>query len=120
MDTRSRGKRAEEIAVKYLEDLGLKFVARNWYSGHLELDLVMEDECFIRFVEVRSLAYPNLVEPFETVNILKQRRVIKAAGAFLRREGVRKEAVFDIVSVVFFGADDFKIEYIPQAFTPLW
>lgn len=119
-DTRSRGRAGEELARAYLEQKGLKFVRQNWYCGHLELDLVMEDESFIRFIEVRSLTYPNVIEPFETVNILKQRRVIRAAGAFLRKEGIRKEAVFDVVSVVFFHPGSFKIEYIPDAFTPLW
>lgn len=113
------GKRAEDIALSYLENLGLKFVTRNWHNRHNELDIIMEDDVFIRFIEVRSLVYPNMVEPFETIGIQKQRKIIKAARAFMGMYNIKKEVVFDVVSVVF-NVKSFKIEYIVNAFTPLW
>ncbi len=119
-DNRSMGKSGEDVAVAYLEKSGLKFVARNWYSGHLELDIIMEDDSFIHFVEVRSLMFPNVIEPFETIDVRKRKRIIKSAGAFIGKYGVKKEVVFDVVSVVFFKNGNFKIEYIANAFTPVW
>ncbi|MEF9931105.1 MAG: YraN family protein [Bacteroidales bacterium] len=113
------GRRGEDIANTYLKALGCKVVARNWYSGHNELDIVVEEPCFIRFVEVRTLVYPNVVEPFETIGILKQQKVIKAARAFIVKNRINKEVVFDVVSIVLNG-NDFRLEYIKNAFTPLW
>lgn len=116
---RQKGRAAEDRAIAYLEQLGLKFVTRNWYNGHTELDIIMEDDAFIRFIEVRSLEYPHSVEPFETVDIRKQRHIIRAAGRFIAKYKIEKEAVFDIVSVILKDGN-FNIKYIANAFTPLW
>lgn len=116
---RDAGRYGEDLALSYLTNLGLTLIAKNWYSGHCELDMVMEDDCFIRFIEVRTLVYPNTVEPFETINIKKQRNVMNAARNFIGLYKIKKEVVFDVVSIVFNG-ENFKIEYIKNAFTPLW
>ena len=52
------GKKGEDVALEYLLQRGMKLLERNWRSGHKELDLVMEEEGFIRIVEVRSRNWP--------------------------------------------------------------
>lgn len=111
------GRRGEDVALKFMEDMGMVLVERNWRSGHNELDLVMEDERFLRIVEVKSLVYPNVINPFEEVRWKKQRRVMAAARHFVAMKGVEKEIVFDVVSVVFNG-EIYKVEYFPEAFVP--
>ena len=113
------GRRGEDAALDFLLESGLKLVARNWRSGHKELDLVMEDGKFVRFIEVKTLAYPNAAEPFRSVGIGKQRKIICAARHFMGEHGMGKEAVFDVVSVVFRDGR-FGIEYFPDAFAPVW
>lgn len=113
------GRRGEDAALEFLLESGLKLVARNWRSGHKELDLVMEDGKFVRFIEVRTLAYPNAAEPFRSVGIRKQRQIICAARHFMGKYGMGKEAVFDVVSVVFRDGR-YGIEYFPDAFVPIW
>ena len=118
------GKRGEDIALQFLKERGLRLVARNWRSGHKELDLIMDDGEFLRIVEVRSLSYPNLKSPAESVDGQKQRRVLGAARKFASANSVRQEIVLDIVSVVFKGGESVEetveIEYIPNAFAPQW
>ena len=113
------GRRGEDAALDFLLESGLKLVARNWRSGHKELDLVMEDGKFVRFIEVKTLAYPHAAEPFRSVGIRKQRKIICAARHFMGEHGMGKEAVFDVVSVVFRDGR-FGIEYFPDAFVPIW
>ncbi len=119
------GKKGEDVALEYLLQRGMKLLARNWRSGHKELDLVMEDGDTIRFVEVRSREYPSLMEPFESVGAVKMKRVISAARGFLAVKGGEgylsggKEVSFDVVSILFNG-DLFEIKYIMGAFEPLW
>lgn len=117
--TADLGKRGEDVALKFLKERGMQFVARNWRSSHKELDLIMDDGDFLRIVEVRSLSYPNNVLPFETVGTVKRRMIIDAARHFVVSKGIDKEIVFDIVSVVFNG-DLFTIDYIANAFVPRW
>lgn len=117
--TTEKGKDGEKIALAFLLDKGLKLLERNWRCGHLELDIVMEDEKLLHIVEVRSREYPALVEPFATVDGKKRKKIIAAAAGFVKRKRIKKEVVFDIVSVLFMPQGH-TVEYIPNAFSPLW
>jgi putative endonuclease len=122
---RELGKKGEDLALEYLLQRGMRLLARNWRSGRKELDLVMEEENTIRFVEVRTRECPSIIDPFESVNAVKQRKVISAAKGFLAAKGKEgylsggKEAAFDVVSILFNG-ELFEIKYIREAFGPSW
>ncbi len=116
------GKFGEDRAADYLEGRGFTILARNWRSGHYELDIVAVDDDGIHFIEVRTRINPE-IRPQETVNSTKQRKVIEAARRFLREAAYRKfsdfEAFFDVVGVSVAG-DGTDLEYIPQAFIPMY
>lgn len=123
MDSRQQtGKFGEDIAADYLEGKGFTILARNWRSGHYELDIVAVDDEGIHFVEVRTRINPEIL-PQETVNSAKQRKVVEAAKRFLREEAYRRfsdfEAFFDVVGVTL-SNDGTDLEYIPQAFIPMY
>lgn len=124
MDSRwQTGKFGEDMAADYLDGKGFTIIARNWRSGHYELDIVaLDGDAGIHFVEVRTRINPEIL-PQETVNSTKQRRVIEAAKRFLREEANRKfsdfEAFFDVVGVTV-ANDGTDLEYIPQAFIPMY
>ncbi len=119
------GKKGEDLALEYLLQRGMVLLARNWRSGHKELDLVMEEGNFIRVVEVKARSWPAMADPLANVDNSKRRKVISAARGFLiarKKEGLLptgREVVFDVVSILFNG-DAFKIEYIRDAFAPTW
>ena len=113
------GRRGEEIALAWLSDRGFRLLDRNWRSGHKELDLVMERADRVHVVEVKTLTPPLLVEPFEKVDALKQSRLISAASRYVSSKQVRKEVQFDVVSVVLDG-DQPRVDYIPEAFIPVF
>ena len=115
------GRIGEEMALHQLEELGYRLLARNWRSGHKELDLVMEDNKKLRIIEVRcrslrTIAGGAIAEPSLTVNRIKQRRLISAANAYAKRHNIGKEIVFDIVSIIADGST-FHLEYLPEAFS---
>lgn len=123
MDSRQQtGKFGEDMAADYLEGKGFTILARNWRSGHYELDIVAVDDDGIHFVEVRTRINPEII-PQETVNSAKQRKVVEAAKRFLREEAYRRfsdfEAFFDVVGVTL-SNDGTDLEYIPQAFIPMY
>ena len=116
------GKKGEDAALEYLLQRGMKLLERNWRSGHKELDLVMEEDGFIRIVEVRSRTFPAQIDPFESVDMVKRKKILQAAKGFVAANRGRikgKEVVFDVVSILFNG-ELFKIEYIREAFAPTW
>lgn len=117
------GRRGEEEAGRYLRERGHVVLARNFRSGHTELDLVTLAEDGLHFVEVKSRTAPCTAEPQDAVGPTKQRRLIRAAQGFLRCPGraalQEQELFFDILTVVF-DKDTTYIQYYPQAFIPLY
>ena len=49
------GKLAEDLAATFLESKGYEIIARNYRSGHAEIDLIVKKDIFLVFVEVKSL-----------------------------------------------------------------
>lgn len=113
------GRRGEDVALAWLQERGFRLLDRNWHAGHKELDLVMESETRVHIVEVKTLTPPILVPPFEKVDAQKQARLITAASRYIAERHVRKEVQFDVVSVIL-AEDRTEVEYIPEAFYPIW
>jgi len=112
------GRAGEDAALRYLEGLGMNLLARNWRSGHYEIDMVMEDPGAIRIVEVKSLRESDGFDPTVNMTPDKCSKLVRAARRFIAENPNRKEVCFDVVSVIF-SQDSTQIEYIPSAFLPI-
>lgn len=119
------GKIGEDEVCKYLERQGHTIVARNWRSSHLELDIITYESGAFHIVEVKSRVEPVAADPLVNFTWNKQRRIVKAAAAFLHSETaaayrrMAPELVFDL-ACVFIGPETVKIDYYPQAFIPTY
>ena len=113
------GKRGEKAAEEYLRRCGLQTIARNWRSGHLEIDLIMEDAASLRIVEVKTLDPGDGFDPAENVTPLKRHKLIRAARAFYAQHPVPKEIKFDVVTVLMDSENVLDISYLPDAFNAL-
>jgi putative endonuclease len=113
--TRSRGKHAEGLARRYLQNQGLKFVLSNFEKPYGEIDLVMRDQGIWVFTEVRARENFTHGHPFETVTKAKQQRIIRVARQFLLEHADidTSECRFDIVAV---NLKDDSIEWLQDAF----
>jgi putative endonuclease len=109
-DRQGRGAWAEQQALAHLERAGLRLLERNFRCRLGELDLVMADGPVLVFVEVRFRASTRYGAGFETVTPAKQRKLLRAAGAYLARHKAGNAACrFDVVSVT-------KRNYRPDLF----
>ncbi|MBQ8483094.1 MAG: YraN family protein [Bacteroidales bacterium] len=116
------GRRGEELVCRFLEDRGHTILERNWRSGHLEIDIISWDAEGIHFVEVKARKHSIQAPPQENVDRQKQRKIAKAAQNFLRTGKVpfgNHECLFDVAAVTFHG-DCADIEWIPQAYIPIY
>ena len=117
------GKQGEDIACRLLEGMGHTILARNWRSGHLEIDIISLDSTGIHFVEVKTRRLNVQAPPEENVDRAKQRRIASAAGRFLKSgKGLPygdHECSFDIVAVTFEGGKA-NTEWFPQAYIPMY
>ena len=97
----ARGQWAEEVAARYLAENGLVCRERNFRSRYGEIDLVMEDGEVLVFVEVRSRGGSGFMDPAESVDRTKRRRIVRTADTWLRRRkrGPLPACRFDVVAV---------------------
>ena len=122
-DHRQRlGRAGEEATCRYLESIGHTIIERNWRGGHLEIDIISVDADGIHFVEVKARQRNIQAPPQDNVGSVKQKRIVNAAlkylnSAQLPRKGM--ECFFDIAAVTF-DEDGEHIEWIPQAYIPLY
>jgi putative endonuclease len=74
---------------------------RNVAERFAELDIVAEEGETLCFVEVRTRADDRLGHPAETVDERKQRKIRRAAEAWLVRHRVTGRAVrFDVATII--------------------
>jgi putative endonuclease len=81
------GRQGEEIAARYLVDKGYKVIQRNWRCPVGELDLVMEDDNTLVFVEVRTRQGQRFGRAEESLTPAKQARLIELAQTYLQETG---------------------------------
>jgi putative endonuclease len=119
---RARGRASEDLAASFLEARGLVICERNVTLAGAELDLVAEvagEPGLVVFVEVRSRADDLAGHPLETVDRHKQRRLIRAATAWLVRASLWDQVAvrFDVVAIVFGDDKAPEITWIAGAFS---
>ena len=112
-----RGPWAEELALTYLRDQGLKLRTANYRCRLGEIDLVMEEGEILVFVEVRYRSRPDFGQAFETVGARKRARLLSTAARYLQNNpgAAGRPCRFDVVSVSG-RTEDPQLCWIPRAF----
>jgi len=110
------GDRGENMAARYLRNLGYKIIVRNFRCNLGEIDIVARDGKTLVFVEVKTRAYDE-PSPEDQVNNFKRHQLTKAAKHYLSRYGFpQPPARFDVVAIVWPGGRDPQIRHTPHAF----
>lgn len=101
MTTRTTGQHFEAHARAHLERAGLKFIAANVNYRFGELDLVMGDGDTVVFVEVRYRHDARFGGGMASVTATKQRRIVRAAQAWLAANPrlAHHPCRFDVVAI---------------------
>jgi putative endonuclease len=83
MPRQGSGHSAERRALRHYRLRGFRILAVNAWAGGNELDLVVRRGRRLAFVEVKEKAGADLGDPLEMVGPEKQRRLRRAAAAWL-------------------------------------
>ena len=94
------GQTGEQMAARFLTDLGYSILEHNYRRGHLEIDLIALDGDELVIVEVKSRAYDNILQPEEAVDHKKRQALIRLANEYVKNHNRRENVRFDIVSIV--------------------
>jgi putative endonuclease len=110
-----RGSEAEQLACTYLEQRGLRTLERNYRCKMGEIDIIMEDQRSLVFVEVRYRKQSAFGSAAESVTTSKQKKLIRAAYHYLEaHQRHNSRCRFDVLAIT--GAANEHIEWIPNAF----
>ncbi|MBL7838181.1 MAG: YraN family protein [Bacteroidetes bacterium] len=112
------GERGEELAFKYLSDVGIEVLERNWRKDKLEVDIIAKDEDTIVFVEVKTRGTDYFGKPEHFVDKKKMMMMAEAAEYYIDELGRDDlEVRYDIIAIVI-EPDKEIVMHIQDAFFP--
>jgi putative endonuclease len=110
------GEMGERIAERWLRQRGWKVVNRRFRNGHRDIDLVVELDGLVAFVEVKARRGADFGGPVASVNWRKQRELARSAKVWIDRHGQPLEEYrFDVVGVLVNG-QTVRVSHVPNAF----
>jgi len=111
------GELGERIAERWLRRRGWKVVQRRFRNGHRDIDLVVERDGTVAFVEVKARRGAEFGGPVQAVNHRKRKQLERSAMVWIDRHGREAESYrFDVVGVLLTGAD-VRVCHVENAFS---
>jgi putative endonuclease len=111
------GKKGEDLAADFLQNEGFQILERNWKNRFEEIDIIALENELLVIVEVKTRSSLAFGKPEESVGLRKQRLLVNAAEAYIKKYNSDLETRFDIISVVTNGTGA-NIQHIRHAFSP--
>jgi putative endonuclease len=110
------GELGERIAERWLRRSGWRVLQRRFRSGRRDIDLVVEREGMVAFVEVKARKGEGFGQPVEAVNWRKQKELTKSAQVWIDRHGRPEDSYrFDVIGVLMNG-DRVRVRHVQDAF----
>ena len=120
VDTRAVGFNAERVAEDYLKRQGLVPVTQNFRCRLGEIDLIAKDGRCLVFIEVRFRGAGSFSRARLTVDIHKQRKLIRTAALYVTKRPQFANSVmrFDVIAIDADTQGEVSIDWIRDAFRP--
>lgn len=96
---RNKGKAAEKLTELYYKKQGYRIISRNWSCSYGEIDLILQKEGKIVFVEVKSSYSGNIELAIRKIDKKKQRRIRNAAKQWMQIEESSALCLFEAAIV---------------------
>jgi putative endonuclease len=93
------GDAAEEDAVNYLQRAGLILVQRSFVCKGGEIDLIMQDQQHLVFIEVRKRTSMQFGGAIASITTTKQKRMVHAARNYLQTLKKIPACRFDVIAI---------------------
>lgn len=111
-----RGRQAENIAKHYFIRYCYQIIHRNFRNGSSEIDLIVQKNNLLIFVEVKSKSNIGFGGPEKNIGPAQIERIKTAAEAFQVMTNWEKDIRFDTILLTFFP-QAIKIEHFKDAFS---
>lgn len=114
------GRRGEEMVVKHLKTKGMTILHQNYRCRFGEADVVARDGDTIVFIEVKTRRSKTFGEPEESVDIRKQKKLIRTAEHYLTHHNIVNTPYrIDTAFIVIDPRGDTELEYTENALEDL-
>ncbi len=112
MNKRELGYFFEQAAIKYLENKNFQLIENNFNTRTGEIDLIMKDQDFTVFVEVKSLNKSNNFYIYETLTKKKKKRIKSSIYTWLNKNDLNA-AIWrcDFVGIIYQSEEDYTVEH---------
>jgi putative endonuclease len=108
----------EKVAADLLKSKSYAILDINWKYRKYELDILALFENLLIVVEVKTREHWQDFDPLKSITIAKQKRIIRAAHAYIQEKELTQEVRFDIITVIRKQGVP-EITHIPDAFYAL-
>lgn len=111
------GRVAELKTAIYFRKKGYDIVEHNFRSRFGEIDLIVADEKYLVFVEVKLRSEKSIAKPREFVDSFKQRKIISTANMYLASNKTNLQPRFDVVEIYLKDNKIKSIKHLENAFS---
>jgi len=110
-ENKNVGTNGENIAVKFLIDIGYSILDRNYSKKYGEIDIIAKKDGIIHFIEVKTIQKERPVsrenddyEPEEKIDFYKKKKFARVIEAYLLDKRVSDDTEYqvDAISIVLF------------------
>jgi putative endonuclease len=109
------GRQGEDIAAAYFAERGYIIIERNWRCATGELDIIMEKEDILVFVEVRTRQGHNFGSAEESITPTKQAKLIELAQTYLHETAAPHRAWRIDIAAIYLGPGLPQVNHIENA-----
>ncbi|MWV62988.1 YraN family protein [Helicobacter saguini] len=95
-NTKTKGNHYEDVALQYLLSNGFTFIDKNFYSKYGEIDLVMQKDNILHFIEVK---YAKKFNPLYNITEKKLEKLMKTIDIFLNTNDLKLDFCIDALSI---------------------
>jgi putative endonuclease len=107
------GNAAEDAAADFLQQKGLKLIARNFRCPYGEIDLIMQDGKTLVFIEVRLRSSSNFGGAAMSITQSKQQKLKRSAERYMQLHG---ECACRFDAILMQSINTGAIEWVHNAF----
>ncbi|NRB39820.1 MAG: YraN family protein [Pseudomonadales bacterium] len=118
-DSNAIGQHYEALALQFLQDKGLKLLESNFHCRLGEIDLIMQDDQTLCFIEVRFRRQKKFGSAMESITRPKQQRILKTAAFYLSSHVKHQQDFcrFDVIAIELDSSQQAQYHWLKAAFT---
>ena len=109
------GRIGEDIATRYLEQIGYEIIDRNFECRQGEIDIIARDEEYLVFIEVKTRASALYGQPKEAVDQVKKKHIYHSAEFYVYIKHWEDQPIRIDVIEVFKNQGKFQVHHIKNA-----